>query len=65
MSGLSDYDAITERLTEYYTGDEIEQWWNSPQKLLGDIPAITVLTMDGGADRINRLLDQLDDCVYI
>jgi hypothetical protein len=57
-------DAIRKRLASYYDADESEVWLKSPQPLLGGaIP--NELIAHGREDDLHRVLDQLDDCVYL
>lgn len=55
---------IRERLSEFYAPFEIDQWMGSPQKLLGGKTPRELIDDDQG-DEVDRLLSQLDDCVYI
>ena len=64
MPNLSTEAEIRNRLSEYYSEEEIEIFLNSKQPLLNDrIPL--ALIAEGKADRIIAMLNRLDDSVYI
>lgn len=52
--------AIKARLLEWYTPEEAEMWWTSPQPLLGGKRAC-----DEPDNESLRLLDQLDSGAYL
>ena len=55
---------LSNRLDRLYTGAELVIWLFSPQQLLGDRAPATMIER-GEFDEINRLLDQIDEGVYL
>lgn len=56
--------SIRERLAEFYEPDEIEVWMTSPQVLLEGARACDLIR-DGQIERVDRVLRQLEDGVYL
>lgn len=59
-----EFERIDARLTEYYTPRERVVWWTSAQPLLNNERAMAILE-DGRQAELHRLLDQLDEGVYL
>lgn len=59
------YDALTERLRAFYEMDQIEDWWNLPHPQLDNLPAITVMCMEGGPERVSAVLYSLESDAYL
>ncbi len=61
---MSDQKSLGARLAEYWTPDEAELWLTRPQPLLGHMTAVQLIAQNR-EDELHKLLDQLDDAVYI
>lgn len=60
----ADRKPLGARLAEIYTPDEAELWLTRPQPLLGHMTAVQLIAADR-EEELHRVLDQIDDCVYI
>jgi len=61
---MTDIEAIKKRLAEYYTPEETELWLSRQQPLLNGECAIELIRA-GRSVEVNRVLDQLDEAVYL
>ena len=63
MAGI-DRTSIVGRLLAWYTMDEIDEWLDRPQPLLGGQSPASLIAK-GRGDEVRRLIDQLDEGAYL
>ncbi len=63
---MTTLDKIRERLSHYYEPREINQWLESPHLLLaGCRPLDLIKQGEDGRRKVLRVLDQMEDGVYL
>lgn len=55
---------INARLVDWYEADDLAQWWHLPHPQLGGIAPAEELQIVGH-HRIDRLIDRMEECVYL
>ncbi|MEM0990917.1 MAG: antitoxin Xre/MbcA/ParS toxin-binding domain-containing protein [Pseudomonadota bacterium] len=61
---MRDASTIRQRLSTYYTDDEIERWMSAPHPQLADQAARDVFTPEG-IEAVHQIIDRLDADGYL
>lgn len=56
---------VLDRLLEYYSRDEAQQWMVLPHPQLEGQAPISVMKLNGGPKLVNAILDRLDSDNYL
>ncbi|MFN3971256.1 MAG: antitoxin Xre/MbcA/ParS toxin-binding domain-containing protein [Gemmobacter sp.] len=61
---MPDRRPLRQRLAEYWTPEELDLWLDSPQRQLdGAVPRQLIAA--GRAEEVHRLIDRMDEGVYL